>query len=57
MFYVLVCRDCTDDLPIPFDTAAERGRWASRHTEGAGHDRYLVLDQPAQSAPTPESAS
>jgi hypothetical protein len=48
VYYVLVCRDCGDGddaLPIPFESAAARGRWAAAHTQGTGHDRWLVLDQ------------
>lgn len=48
MFYVLVCRDCGDPekpLPMPFSSPEERGKWASAHTKGTGHDRWLVVDQ------------
>jgi hypothetical protein len=49
IFYVLVCRECGDgDLPMPFDSPVARGRWASEHTKGTGHDRWFVVDQPAQ---------
>lgn len=45
-FYVLVCRQCGDgDLSMPFESAAARGRWASEHTKGTGHDRWFVEDQ------------
>lgn len=45
-FYVLVCRQCGDgDLPMPFDSPEARGRWASEHTKGTGHDRWFVTDQ------------
>jgi hypothetical protein len=50
VFYVLVCRECGDPehpVPIPFGSPAERGRWASEHTWGTGHDRWFVLDQRA----------
>lgn len=49
VFYVLVCRDCDGDdpHPIPFPTAAKRGRWASEHTKATGHSSWLVLDQKA----------
>lgn len=42
--YVLICRECSPELPIPFPTPAERGRWAAAHTAGAGHDTWLVID-------------
>lgn len=47
-WYVLFCRECDGDdpLPIPFESAEARGRWASEHTKATGHDRWLVLDQP-----------
>jgi hypothetical protein len=46
-WYVLVCRVCDPDGegPIPFESAAERGRWASEHARGTGHDQWFVLDQ------------
>lgn len=48
VFYVLVCRDCGNgDLPMPFGSPAERGKWAAEHTRATGHERWLVLDQPA----------
>lgn len=49
VWYVLVCRDCGDPdrpLPMPFESAAARGKWAAEHTRGTGHDHWLVLDQP-----------
>ncbi len=47
MFYVLVCRECGNgDLPMPFASAAERGKWAAEHTRATSHERWLVLDQP-----------
>lgn len=36
---------------MPFTSAAERGRWASAHTAATGHDRWQVLDQPAEDGP------
>ncbi len=53
-WYVLVCRVCDPegDAPMPFDSAAKRGRWASEHTRGTGHDLWLVLDQPKPEALT-----
>jgi hypothetical protein len=46
MWYVLVCRECGNgDLPMPFESAEARGRWAAAHTKGTGHDRWLVVDQ------------
>jgi hypothetical protein len=52
-FYVIVCRLCGDPdrpLPMPFNSPAERGKWAAGHTAGTGHDRWFVLDQPAGSS-------
>ena len=49
VFYVLVCRECGDPdrpLPMPFESAEARGRWAAGHTRGTGHDRWFVIDQP-----------
>lgn len=43
-FYVLVCRECRPVLPIPFESAEERGRWAAEHTRGTGHDQWFVKD-------------
>jgi hypothetical protein len=51
VFYVLVCRQCGDPdrpLPMPFESPAARGQWAAAHTKGTGHDRWFVLDQPAE---------
>lgn len=47
-FYLLVCRDCGDPdrpLPIPFESPAARGKWASEHTRATGHDRWIVKDE------------
>jgi len=47
IFYLLLCCDCGDPgrpLPIAFGSAAERGKWASEHTEATGHDRWWVHD-------------
>ena len=49
MFYLLACRQCGDPdrpLPIPFESPAARGKWASGHTAGTGHDRWIVKDVP-----------
>jgi hypothetical protein len=49
IFYVLVCLRCGDpehSLPMPFESAAARGKWAAEHTRATGHDKWLVLDQP-----------
>ena len=49
VFYVLVCRLCGDPkrpLPMPFESPAERGRWAAAHTAATGHDSWFVIDQP-----------
>lgn len=50
-YYVLVCRDCYAAdrervLPMPFASAEARGKWASEHTLGTGHDNFAVVDQP-----------
>lgn len=48
-FYLLVCRDCDDRerlLPLPFNSAAARGKWAAGHTAGTGHDRWTVWEEP-----------
>ena len=46
-WYVLVCRQCgSGDLPMPFSSPAERGKWAAGHTRATGHDQWLVFDQP-----------
>ena len=55
---VLVCRACSgedDTMPLvlPFDSYAERGRWAGAHTRGTGHDRWLALD----GWPTPDEVA
>jgi hypothetical protein len=48
-FYLLVCRTCAEHqdpvLPIPFGSAQERGKWASEHTAGTGHDSWLVWEE------------
>jgi hypothetical protein len=44
-FYLLVCRECGNgDLVMPFGSPAERGKWASGHTKGTGHDRWFVTE-------------
>lgn len=52
-YYVLVCRVCDPEAesPIPFESAEARGRWATDHTAGTGHENWIVVDQPAESAP------
>lgn len=42
--YVLLCRVCGGDNPIPFPNPEERGRWAAEHTAGTGHDRWWSKD-------------
>ena len=46
-FYVLVCLECdpASESPIPFESAEARGKWASEHKKGTGHDRWLVVEQ------------
>ena len=49
--YVLVCLDCgegDDMLPMPFPSAETRGKWATAHTKGTGHARWIVQDQPRE---------
>ena len=44
-FYMLACLECGNPerpLPMPFDSPAERGKWASAHTRATGHDRWRV---------------
>lgn len=55
MIYLINCRDCDDQcsrpLTIPFESAAARGKWASEHTAGTGHSRWLVRDEPRRNKP------
>jgi hypothetical protein len=48
VWYVLICRECDPDLtaPMPFQSARERGQWASAHTLATGHERWFVDDEP-----------
>jgi hypothetical protein len=42
---ILVCRKCgSGDLPMPFESYKERGKWAAAHTRGTGHERWVCLD-------------
>lgn len=50
--YLLVCLECNKDIEdpervqiVPFESAKDRGQWASAHTKGTGHDRWWVKDQ------------
>lgn len=49
MIYLLNCRECDEqsgrELVIPFGSPAERGKYASEHTRGTGHDRWFVRDE------------
>lgn len=48
-WYVLYCRQCDEDsypMAIPFASARERGQWATEHTKGTGHNRWIVVDEP-----------
>lgn len=51
-FYLLACLECEAGnerpLPIPFGSAAERGKWAAEHTRGTGHERWWVKDDVRQ---------
>lgn len=47
-FYLLVCLECgdpDDQLIMPFDSPDARGKWATAHTRGTGHDRWWVKDE------------
>lgn len=48
-FYLLTCLDCWQGLDrplrMPFGSAAERGKWASEHTKGTGHDHWRVWEE------------
>jgi|ERR1035441_3395655 hypothetical protein len=47
-FYLLACLECGSPerpLPMPFGDQAERGKWASEHTRGTGHDLWLVWEE------------
>ena len=46
VFYVAVCRDCGDDLEMPFTSARDRGKWCAAHRDGVGHDSWLIFDIP-----------
>jgi len=46
MFYVAVCRECGDDLEMPFTSARDRGKWCAAHRDGVGHDQWLIFDIP-----------
>lgn len=49
--YVLVCRQCGNgDLPMPFPSAAERGKWAAEHARATSHDQWFVKDQRRESS-------
>jgi hypothetical protein len=48
IYYLLACRECGDGedaLVMPFESAQERGQWATAHTRGTGHDRWYVEDE------------
>lgn len=49
VFFLLNCLECDGQsrpLAIPFESAAARGKWASEHTRGTGHNRWIVRDEP-----------
>lgn len=48
--YLLACLLCEPPLPMPFDSAEARGKWAAAHRDGAGHDRWRVWDEPPATA-------
>jgi hypothetical protein len=59
MLYLLLCRECGDPerpLPIPFESPAERGKWAAEHTQATGHDSWVVLDQAGPGDAQPSGA-
>jgi len=39
------------DLVMPFDSPAERGKWAGAHTRGTGHDRWFVTESTRRLSP------
>ena len=45
-WYMLVCLECDQDmnLPMPFASAEERGKWCAAHRKGTGHDRWFCPD-------------
>jgi hypothetical protein len=47
--FLLLCRECSTDVPIPFDSAEARGKWAAGHRDATGHDTWWVHDH----TPTP----
>lgn len=49
-FFLLLCRECYGEDPIPFGSAEERGRWASEHRNATGHDKWFVKDVAEASA-------
>lgn len=59
-YYLLICRECDPklQLPMPFESAEARGKWAAAHTGGTGHDRWWMYGQeweePDHVAPPPE---
>lgn len=47
-FYMLACLECGDidkPLAMPFKSQEARGKWASEHTAGTGHDRWRVTTE------------
>jgi hypothetical protein len=42
--YLLLCRACSTDTPIPFDSAEARGKWAAEHRDSTGHDTWWAPD-------------
>ncbi|MFJ5984354.1 DUF6221 family protein [Lentzea sp. NPDC092896] len=42
--FLLVCRECDVDEPIPFSSAEERGKWAAGHRDATGHDSWWSHD-------------
>lgn len=56
-FFLLACLECGTypNPPMSFESQAERGRWAARHTAATGHDTWWVRDlerTPGASRPT-----
>jgi hypothetical protein len=49
IFYLLVCRECgdldDDPMVMPFESAADRRKWAAQHRRETGHDRWYVEDE------------
>lgn len=48
-WYIAVCQNCHGEdpknwIPQPFRSPVERWKWTVAHTEGTGHDRWVMTD-------------